>query len=320
MLSAETINTLGSIAGILAVIGSISVYLLQKHKNRLHARRIERADDPDWIGVGRLHETAFDTEVADTCEDIKDWVELNWHAKKKKRGINLDELLLAAKSGNEVIGYFYGQYYHEDKYAFVSYLAKDHKLPDSEHASRIIVDRLFKILEPEKTGCKAVVAELEEVKFIERDGRRIDVGARRLLRLFGDSVRKASKKKAETLGAYRLCVDYHQPLLRPEDLSNKEELSKAQSLKQWLLYIPFSKSDFISDGGYEYVTKSAALGVMEFLLNRLYRDAFPNSKEYVDYLADELKRYEETLPEKIRVISDHTEAAKFRFEPAGAAS
>lgn len=315
MFTAETINVLGSIAGIVAVAGSIAAYLFQRHTNRPHARRIKRAEDSDWIGVGRLHETAFDIQVADTCEDIKDWVELNWHRRKAEE-TDLEELLLVAKSKGEVIGYFYGQLYHDDKFGFVSYLAKDHKLPDSEHASRLIVEELFRILDPEKTGWKAVIAELEEIKFIERDGRRIDTGARRLLRLFGDSVRKASKSNGPAPGAYRLCVDYRQPLLRPEDLSNKEELSKDQSLKQWLLYIPFSRKDFIIEGGREYVTKAAAIDVMTFLLNRLYRDAFPDSEDYVKYLAEELKHYEQTLPEKVRVIGDHTQAATFRFEPA----
>lgn len=282
---------------------------------RPKVKRIVRSDDDDLEAIWRLHQNEFIAEVADEFEDLQRWVDEAAEA-RKKQPVKLDEFLLCAKADGAMLGYLFAQYYPSTQLIFVSYIAIDKEAAEARRVESKIVIQLFyellKQLHKQGYQWRGMVGEFE----VQKIGH-LRPHAQVLLRTFQISLDKFCKSaesaekshyslpwhkpfQVKKTSLYRMCIDYKQPILRPEDLGTAVIDA---SYDQWLVFVPSNPEQVIfrDAAGKVFVEKSLATDVLRLVLLETYFDAFPDNENYKTYLQAEFDKYVANLPSKVEL-------------------
>lgn len=290
----------GAVGGVIPVIDTWT-----RIRPPLKVKRILEPEDPDLLGLWELH-CRFDESVTDELDDLKFWVsEVDYNFSRDDE-YRCDDILCVLKERGDVVGYLYAQHYIKRRFIFISYLAIDKSSLEAKHkgADKLLL-WLMTHCDKQKIGWEYIISEVEEEKGENRQN------ARNLMRTFQiamSRLEKALRSRAKPR-VFRLCFNYIQPILRPDELeSNVPE----QSRRQWLLYVPRSEGSLASDGpGNIVIGKQKVLGILENVLIYLYGGAFEGSEPYQGYLRDELLRYESMIQGEVRLVDSRT-AARLR--------
>src|SRR5262249_47397147 len=122
--------------------------------------------DPDLLAAWEIHERNFpDGEVADTLEDFKAYVDGS--AGNLSALHKLDDIMVIAKFGTEVVGYLYAQYYIDRRTAFVSYLAIDKEFRVARvrrAATMCLLTELMRLCARQGMEWEIIVGEVERAR------------------------------------------------------------------------------------------------------------------------------------------------------------
>jgi len=292
------------IGGLLGIIGVIAAHVYAAKQwfwARPKVKRIVRPDDDDLDEIWRIHDAEFVGDVADEYEDLKRWVAEAAQA-RTKRPLRLDEFLLCVKSGQAVLGYLFAQYYTTSQLLFISYISIDDENVESKKKDTKVVlllfNELLKQLQKHKYQWQAIVGELE----INKTGS-LYPQAKILMRTFRNALYRFQAQYGLRTDLYRLCVDYQQPILRPQEL---DTAVVDASYDQWLVFIPRDPGKMLlpKQGGSNFVDRSFVLNIFRSIYLEIYADAFPDNERYRDYLQAQLNKHVDRIPIKVEVTSD----------------
>lgn len=305
MLSWDDAKTpVSVIAGLLTIVGGIAGYIYAAKKwvwARPRVKRVVRPDDDDLEEIWRIHDAEFVGDVADELKDLRRWV-AEAAAARKKRPLRLDEFLLCVKSGQTVLGYLFAQYYTKSQLIFISYIALNDDILEAKKQDTKVVCLLFnellKQLKKQRYDWRAIVGEFEVYKresFVPH--------ARILMRTFQSALAKFQSQHGLRTDLFRICIDYTQPILRPEDL---DTAVIDATYDQWLAFIPRDPNKVLlpKEGRKIFVDKSLVLDILRSVYLEIYFDAFPDDERYKNYLQSEFQKHVEKLPMKVELTSD----------------
>ena len=292
-----------AVIGVLAAIYGIAAYFVKRHKNRPHWKRIISQKDSRWEGIRLIHEQYFTPDTCDDIEDVRAWID-SWSSKQKSVKTDLEEVLITASSKGHVIGYFYGQYYRSFGMLFAAYFAIDRASAEAGKRASVLLGEGLQTELSKYDSFTGIVAELEDIPDTNHrlaDGTRSGLSkASARFKTFNRLVRNLDRSTPGTQRClYRIEADYHQPHLResdiqvlPTDGSKTPRFVSSRTrpdLKQWLIWIPNAPCS-------PTMPKAEASHIFEFIFQKVYRDAFPESEIYASYLAFELKAHIDALP------------------------
>ena len=304
----KVLSALGGVAVLAGAVAFVIGRIVYLH------HFTSKTPDRLWESFCEVHEQRFpDEEVRDSCADIRDWIDL-WSQSKGTPSHKMEEILIARCIGipSRVRSYIYAQYYYDYKFVFVSYIATDRRARGAYRVDmRKLLAALLRIVQKYDRDWKAIIGELEEIRFSSNEGRtHTDHHAYKLFRLFLDTSNFLRQKKRIDFPVYFFMFPYYQPVLRPDDAKRFNErnmIDLSQQLKQWLLYIP-NGSRVIKKGDNIYVEKERAVEVLEFIFNDLYPDAFPGPV-YQQYLRRAFAYHVNQLGPEVRLARTAAEAA-----------
>ncbi len=274
----QYITLVGGVLGIVATIVGFVMWLWKKWRVTIRVKRIVTSQDPDFADLCRLHQRLFSDHVADDYMDLERWLDEDSEARKRgdKR---LDDMLFVAKSGAAVVGYLYAQYYADTRLVFISYIAIDDeaRLPKNKIVI-CLFRKLIRYLESMSYDWRAITGELEEYKSGTRHSALLH--ARTLMIVFQQSLRKLAQSYGIDTDLYRICIDYHRPILRPDEIGTT---IVDASFNQWLAFVPRNKDELISSGTSVFIQNNLAADVLRLILLETYADAFKDNATYKAY-------------------------------------
>ena len=295
---------LSIIVALLTIVGAIYVFYRKIEGwlfHRLKVKQITRSDDRDLEDVWSIHQNEFTEAVADEFTDLQRW--LDEDAQSRKTGtLQFDEFLLCVKSSGKVLGYLFAQYYIKSQLIFLSYVAVNTTLPMAKRRESEVVIKLFRelirLIERQNYNWRGIVGEFES----QRIGRFYS-HAQMLMVAFQRTLRKLRDSFDPRAELYRICIDYRQPILRPDDLSSP---AVDASYNQWLVFLPHDHEVIIQgweDGG-RFIDRTLALDILRFVYLDVYFDAFGDNDVYKKYLQEEFNKCAQKVPERIEVKSN----------------
>ncbi len=302
---------IGYAASVIALVsGAVALvrFLRRYWRARPRYRRITRSSDAAWAGVKLIHEDEFSTETGDDIADMKAWIDL-WREQRKNPAHDLEEILMISQQHGRVLGYFYGQYYKSFGMLFASYLAIDRNNTDAKvRGAELLAEGLYAEM-CKQDGFRGIVAELEDRANtwtrLSGDAQTATSKAAARFKAFDRLARAINKTNDTNLKVYRIDADYYQPFLREADIqaapspgggSAFASSRGSADFKQWLIWLPFRS-------GPPFMDKDEAARVFEFIFEKVYGDAFPQSETYRAYLDAERAAHIAALPERVTLAT-----------------
>jgi hypothetical protein len=200
-----------------------------------------------------------------------------------------DDIWLALKLDDYVVGYLSAQHYVTRQLIVMSYLSYDQNVKEAcNHGVQVLLEGLLESIRA-PTPWRAVIGEVERSK-PERKNNESDVFA-------------AFKRYERKMGGRLFMVDFNyiQPAVRPSDMG--VTVADAPCLEQRLLYFTRDVDGLIvnASGGYALSGKDA-VNLLETVICCLYGDAFPESDEYQEYLRDVLAAHLPDLERGVNLV------------------
>lgn len=266
--------------------------------NDLCVTRIKDPDCDDLLEMWYLHKNEFpDDDIADSYDSFKRWVsETDINDQILPKDHELDDIMLALKSTNQVVGYLYAQHYINRKLVFISYIATDRTLPGIRcRGARKLIGKLVELCDSRSSAWHAILGEVEQVKSASKH-RDME-----LFRVFETHAKQLATLSITASRLFMINFDYNQPVIRPEDL-NRERTS-VEGLKQKLLYFARDVASLDKDAEGHYVLPSSdAINIFDTLLCCVYADAYPNHIAYQQYLQAEMELHRPQLQQGLPLI------------------
>ena len=270
--------------------------LMKRARRKFTVKRIRDPEDADLYAIWNLLQDQFSEETVDTYEDMKLWVaEIN-SSLREPEGWAVDEITLALKRGNDVVGYLFAQHYMNWKTIFLSHVGYDHAAArEAAHdGPAALLSELVKVCnEPSRPRWEYVLGEIEESKNGKND---------HAYRLF-----VAFKRHAQLIDpkyqVFILEFDYIQPIVKPEDMDRGVDDAPARKQRLMLLVRDPTRVPKNSAGEF-WLTGEEAVKLFSFVVSCLYAHGFPKDKKYQEYLFAFQARYKPRLKNGVRLIGD----------------
>ena len=269
---------------------------IKKHYQALMVKRIIDQDDPDLYSIWELQAAEFSDATGDNYDDMKGWIS-EIDENYAQDGEKFDDIMLALKLRDEVVGYLYAQHYVNRQIIFISYLGYNEQIREARNGvgPTELLKKLIKICERSSPPWKAVVGEVEQIK----RGR-----AKHSHDLFVKFrwCERGLRELFTTPGKlFMLDFDYIQPAIKPDDI--KIDVSNAPDLVQKLLFFARDVNSLHKDPtGKPVLTGDEAIKLFDAVISCVYGDAYRDDEEYQQYLRDTQARYRPRLEEGVRLI------------------
>lgn len=140
----------------------VATYLWEtKIRDHVTIHRITHAADPTMTGLLELYSNLFPDDGTNyTCDDMLQLV-LDDNGHRRDNYVPVDDVVLAAKSRNEVVGLLFCHYYPERRTGIVSYFGVDKASQIArKQAAPQLLKRLRRILANERQPCEWLLFEI----------------------------------------------------------------------------------------------------------------------------------------------------------------
>lgn len=256
-------------------------------ENQFYTKRITSSDDEDVYKLINLYEMVMPDNYRSPATDIIRWLD-EYQENKKNPDHTLEEYWLIGKFNNQVVSFFFFQYYLDSKFLFISYLGIDeHALHKNGLAAKTVLAEFQERLQHELQECRGIVYEIATPVPNDTNKEKINKWARK----------KLFKMYAKKLGfaAYELGLEYVAPKISTDPDASFEEERLALS------YIPLKK--FPIDAS---MPKDEVIEILLFVYLQVYGDSYNDdptmSQTYKSYLSSLLDDYIAKLPERVPLL------------------
>jgi hypothetical protein len=251
----------------------------------LTVKHITDPEDIDLFAIWELQEREFADEIADNHHDMQRWIPEIDKNYAQDGDDKFDDIMLALKLLDDVVGYLYAQHYVNRQIIFISYLGYDENIREARHGKgpTELLKKLVQICQRSpRPPWKAIVAEVEQFK------RGRSNHARDLFVKF----RWYERGLQELLGTagklFILDFDYIQPAAKPIDIGKSPSDSQIQRL---LLFARDVNSLDKTPTGNYVLPGDEAVKLFDAVISCVYGDAHRDDEGYQQYLRDTLASY-----------------------------
>lgn len=284
----SALRVVATVGAAVGVLWSVYRYFQQ----RLWVRPIRNHMDPDLPAIFELQPEKFSRDVADDPDIVRDWL----REPSPQGDRHYTFILLSLRYKGDVVGFLYAHFYEGRKTIFLSYLCVDKdKLPPikiRQKGAQMLLRWMLKAADATGTRWVHILTELE---LVSRPG--LPSPESKWV-LFQQVAQELSPKAGrDSVGVYRLGIDFRRVLIDPDALAVAEGATE----KQWLLWAPRAATWVTREGNRTTIARATALHLLETLLLRAYGDSFPDAGEYQSYLLGEFARYQRELGPTVEV-------------------
>jgi hypothetical protein len=276
--------------------------LIKEARRKFTVKRIVDPEDEDLFAIWNLEDENFSRDTADTYEDMKRWIGEIEEGLCEPGDWKVDEITLALKQGNNVIGYLFAQHYINRHIIFISYLGYDHEAAREaayDAPARLLSELMEICNDSSRPPWKYLVGEVEEIKKGKTNH------ARKLFVTF----QHYSQLIDRTCRLFMLDFNYIQPAVKPEDIDRKVE-DWAALKQRLLLFVRDQTIIFTNHAGEPWLKGEEAVKIFGFVVNCLYAHGFLDVGEYQRYLADFQVKHAARLKDGVRLIADEKQALR----------
>ena len=253
----------------------------------MHVKHITDPDDDDLFAIWELQQRDFSDEVADDYHEMQRWIrEIKTNYAQKGDG-KFNDIMLALKLQDNVIGYLYAQHYVNRQIIFISYLGYDENVVEARQGIGP-TELLKKLVELCKSArpWKAIVAEVEQLKRGRNDN------SRQMFVRFKRYERKLQELLGTSGKLFILDFDYIQPAAKPIDVGKNPTDAQIQRL---LFFARDVNSLDKTPTGKYVLPGNEAVKLLDAVISCVYGDAYRDDEEYQKHLRDTLASYRPSL-------------------------